>query len=95
MVFFIGKTIGKKIERNIAFGFKALNRTTSINFKKVRLIFLQKKENQIYKQKPVMKFLFLNVYFLGAMYLESGLKSATEFFTKLAFDEEVCSHDNF
>lgn len=28
------------------------------------------------------------------MYLESGLKSATEFFTKLAFDEEVCSHDN-
>ena len=41
-----------------------------------------------------MKFLFLNFYFLGAMYLESGLKSATEFFTKLAFDEEVCSHDN-
>jgi len=28
------------------------------------------------------------------MYLEGGLKSATEFFTKLAFDEEVCSHDN-
>ena len=28
------------------------------------------------------------------MYLESGLKSATDFFTKLAFDEEVCLHDN-
>ena len=51
MVFFIGKTIGKKIKRNIVFWFKALNRTTSINFKKVRLIFLQKKENQIYTQK--------------------------------------------
>lgn len=41
-----------------------------------------------------MKFIFLNFFFLGAMYLESGLKSATQFFTKLAFDEEVCSHDN-
>ena len=70
MVFFIGKTIGKKIKRNIAFGFKALNRTTSINFKKVRLIFLQKKENQIYKQKTCYgisfsEFLFLRRHVLG------------------------------
>ena len=58
MVFFIDKTIGKKIKRNVAFGFKALNRTTSINFKKVRLIFLQKKENQIYKQKTCYEISF-------------------------------------
>ena len=70
MVFFVGKTIGKKIKRNIVFGFKALNRTTSINFKKVRLIFLQKKENQIYKQKTCYEisfseFLFLRRHVLG------------------------------
>ena len=28
--------------------------------------------------------------FLGALYLEDGLKTVTELFTKLAFDEEVC-----
>lgn len=30
------------------------------------------------------------VVFPGAMYLESGLTSATVLFTNVAFDEEVC-----